>query len=243
MFAIAWYLVTLVFFSCLDVKKDAYLLPEMAAQALIVADTLAIMCAVWSRRRPNYEISVVLAAGQCAIGIGFAAGLMYSLWRINAGAVGLIVCAIALIVALFTIRPIARNQPKRWLMWQFAAYALILISMQGFYGPASDNQRSPRQFAAAMREYLQTTDVPLLVTRLPEEASFYLPFGLRDDPNASRVLILVDKGRRDPPVDARRLSDLANGATIRGFQRVRLNADDGGDRYQLFDVIVDRTRA
>jgi len=57
------------------------------------------------------------------------------------------------------------------------------------------------------------------------------------------VLILVDKGPKDPPVDAQRLSDLLNGGTIRGFQRVILNADDGGGRYQLFDVIVDRNRA
>lgn len=243
LFALSWYLIVIAFFSCVGVKKDAYLLPLMPAQTLIIADALITVRAAWTRRRANYEMSIVLAAAQCAIGVGFAAGLIYALWKNDAGLAGMILCAIGLLVALFTIHPIARAKPTQWLIAQTAAYALLLISFLGFYASTTDNRRSPKRFAVALREYLRTYDVPLLVSRLPEEASFYLPLGLRDDPNASRIVILVDKGRKDPPVDAQRLSELLNGAMIRGFQRIDLHCDDGGDRYQLFDVIVDRNRA
>jgi 4-amino-4-deoxy-L-arabinose transferase-like glycosyltransferase len=243
MFAIAWYAIVLVFFSSLGVKKDAYLLPIMPAQALIIADALMTMRAAWRRRTANYEMSIVLAAAQCAIGIGFGLGVLVSLWRVNAGLIGIILCSIGSLLAFIAVQPIARARTLRWFVCQSIAYAFILIALLGVHASKTDNRRSPRSFATSVSEYVVSSDVPLLVSRLPEEASFYLPLGLRDDPSASRVLILVDKGPKDPPVDAQRLSDLLNGATIRGFQRVILNADDGGGRYQLFDVIVDRNRA
>ncbi|MBC8108485.1 MAG: glycosyltransferase family 39 protein [Anaerolineae bacterium] len=244
LFALSWYVIVLAFFSLVSVKKDAYLLPLMPAQTLIIADALITMRAAWARRRANYQMSIVLAAAQCAIGIGFGIGLFLAIYSSKTrDAMGLAICAAGVLMAVYAIRSIVNGKPNSWLLTQAAAYALLLIGLIGFHASAKDNARSPKRFAAAMAQYLRTTDVPLLVSRLPEEASFYLPLGLRDDPNASRVLIVVDKSRKDPPVDARRLSDLLNGAIIRGFQRVDLNVDDGGDRYQFFDVIVDRDRA
>lgn len=245
MFAIAWFAIVLIFFSCLGVKKDAYLLPVMPAQALIIADAIVTMRAAWARRRANYEMSIVLAAAQCALGIGFGVGVIVALWKTNAQLLGMILCGIGVAIAIVAVAPIVRGRPSRWLIWQASAYALILVALLGFHTSATDNRRSPKRYAAVMAEFLRSsTNVPLLVSRLPEEASFYLPLGLHDDPNASRMLVLVDRGRKDPPVNAERLSNLLNGATIRSFQRVVLDADaypdEGGDRYQLFDVVFDR---
>jgi hypothetical protein len=148
-----------------------------------------------------------------------------------------------LLVALVTIYPVARHRQRRWFIMQSVAYALLLIAVTDGYMTTFENNRSPGAVARAMSEYLRTSGVPVLVSRLPEEAAFYLPLNLRADANASRVLILIDHGRNDPPVEAKRLSNLLNGAVIRGYRRVDLNVPDDNNRYQLFDVIIDRDRA
>jgi len=160
MFAIAWYAIVMILFSFLGVKKDAYLLPVMPAQALIIADAIVTMRAVWTRRKANFELSIVLAAAQCAIGIGFGLGAIVSLWKIDAGLLGIILCSIGVSIAFISIQPIARGRPSRWMVWQTAAYAFILIALLGFHASAKDNLRSPKQFAAAMREYLQSGERP-----------------------------------------------------------------------------------
>jgi 4-amino-4-deoxy-L-arabinose transferase-like glycosyltransferase len=244
MFAIVWFAIVLIFFSCVSVKKDAYLLPVIPAQTLIIADAIATMRVAWRRRTANYQMSIVLAAAQCAIGIGFGIGLFLMLYEPKVrDAIALSVSGLGVLSAARVIWPIANHKPARWLFMQSVSYALLLITLIGFLASAKDDQRSPKPFARALGEYLETTDVPLLIARLPEEASFYLPLGLRDGENAPRILILIDQGPKDSPVDAQRLSELLDGAAVRGFQRVMLDADDGRGRYQLFDVIVNRNRA
>ena len=50
MIAITWYALILIFFSCLAVKKKAYLLPAMPAQTLIITDAIVVLLAFAKRR-------------------------------------------------------------------------------------------------------------------------------------------------------------------------------------------------
>ena len=50
-FPLAWYGQTVVFFSLVNLKKDAYLLPVMPAQVLLVTQLVHASLA-WARRRP-----------------------------------------------------------------------------------------------------------------------------------------------------------------------------------------------
>jgi 4-amino-4-deoxy-L-arabinose transferase-like glycosyltransferase len=49
-FPLAWYALTVLFFSCVHLKKVAYLLPAMPAQTLMIAQAI-VFCAAWLRRR------------------------------------------------------------------------------------------------------------------------------------------------------------------------------------------------
>jgi hypothetical protein len=146
----------------------------------------------------------------------------------------------AVVVAIATIGPIVRRMWGTWFIWQSITYLLLMVLVVGVYDARADNARSPRAFAIATAQYSKQSGVPLLVRRIPEDASFYMPLRLADGSNTSRVLILIDHSRKDPPVDAKLLSDLLDGATVSNFQRVKLYADDGGGRWQLYDVIVQR---
>ncbi|MDB5323243.1 MAG: family glycosyltransferase, 4-amino-4-deoxy-L-arabinose transferase [Phycisphaerales bacterium] len=50
LFPLAWFTITVLFFSCVHLKKIAYLLPVMPAQTLIIAQAL-VFCAAQLRRR------------------------------------------------------------------------------------------------------------------------------------------------------------------------------------------------
>jgi len=55
LFPLAWFALTVLFFSCVHMKKIAYLLPVMPAQTLLVAQALVYLTAVLRRRRRRHS--------------------------------------------------------------------------------------------------------------------------------------------------------------------------------------------
>jgi len=74
-FPLAWYGATVVFFSFVHLKKDAYLLPVMPAQALLVARFVHASLA-WARRRPALKWLDTLTWIQTAVGAVAAVALV-----------------------------------------------------------------------------------------------------------------------------------------------------------------------
>jgi 4-amino-4-deoxy-L-arabinose transferase-like glycosyltransferase len=255
LFAMAWFAVVLAIFSFANVKKNAYLLPVMSAQTLIVADSLALMLA-WSRRyRAVRGMPAVLTLAQAAIGMGFGAAMVVLCWRTDLHRLpGTAVAAAALlasVVAALSIRAARREAAARWLGVQSIAYALGIVAFVGFYQPDRENDRSPRPFARAVHRYVVESGVPLWRDQLPEEASFYLPLDVpttdESDVNASsRAIVLVDDNRRD--IDRGKLKPdesffraYVGDVRIVAIRRLPLDAAFG--RWKAYELTIDRARA
>lgn len=236
--AVGWFVIVVAIFSLAHVKKNAYLLPVMPAQTLITADAIATLLML-ARRRVLREWTQILAAMQAAIAVGFAGWFIVTFLK----DASLAFAIIAMLASLIAVVPIVRKRFDLWLMSQTIAYSLLLILMIGVYRSERDNRRSPREFAEATARYAEQTRAPIAVHALPEEAAFYMPLGMRNEPDASRVLVVVDHSPKDAPVSAELLSDLLRGAMIRNFERIALPLDDGRGRWQLYDVVIYRDRA
>jgi 4-amino-4-deoxy-L-arabinose transferase-like glycosyltransferase len=244
---LVWFASNLLFFSLLNVKKDAYLLPVIPAMVLTIADALTILLA-WARRVRFRDVPGVLATTQAAIGIGAAAVVLALLWKIHTDRiVGIIAGVAALIVALYALRPIARERPAQWLAVQCIAYAITIIALMSLQRPEIENARSPRRFAAQLDGFIHATGLPLLIGKLPEEVAFYLPLDLPDGHDASRVLAVVDDNRLEIQrgkrvVDAKFFETWIDDGAVRDVKQIPLR-DNGGGRWKLYELIVDRSRA
>lgn len=72
-FPLAWYALTVLFFSCVHLKKIAYLLPAMPAQTLMIAQAIVFCAALLRRRkripRRRLDESFIIAATLIVIGL------------------------------------------------------------------------------------------------------------------------------------------------------------------------------
>jgi 4-amino-4-deoxy-L-arabinose transferase-like glycosyltransferase len=250
-FALTWLLFTISFFSLAHVKKNAYLLPVIPAFVLLTADAIAMLLG-WARRTRFANLPGVGATVQAAIGIGIAAVVLSVLYRMREPhadrVAGIVAALIALIVAASALREVLAKRPGRWFAIQTLAYALVLFALIGFERVAADNARSPKPFARAVARLLwQPGTPPLLVRQLPEEVSAYLPLNLPDGSDADRVLVVVDDNRLEIPRGRKTPEDfiapLIEGGHATAISRVPVDASDGGGRWQLYEVLIDRTRA
>jgi 4-amino-4-deoxy-L-arabinose transferase-like glycosyltransferase len=250
-FALAWLVFTVGFFSLAHVKKNAYLLPVMPAFVLLAADAAALLVA-WGRRTRFADLPGVAATVQAAIGLGAAGVVLSLLYRLHDPradrVAGMVTAGIALVVAALALREIFAKRPRRWFAVQTLAYALVLFALIGFDRVAVDNARSPKYFARAVAQLLSEPGMPpLLVRQLPEEVSAYLPLNLPDGSDADRVLMVIDDNRLEIPRGKKRPEDfiapLIEGGHPTAITRIPVNASDGAGRWQLYEVLIDRTRA
>jgi 4-amino-4-deoxy-L-arabinose transferase-like glycosyltransferase len=243
----AWYVMVVLVFSFAHSKKDAYLLPLMPVMALTIADALAVLIA-WGRRRRFADLPGILATTQAAIGIGAAAVVLVLVARLSLHrGIAVTLAAGATLLALGVLYPIFRAQPRRWLILQSIAYAAILVVLFGFQRPAVENQRSPRMFAAHLDELMHESHLPIMLERLPEEVTFYLPLQLKDYRDANRVLAVVDDSRGDFRLGARQADSAFFGEWFDDAQVIEVRSisvpDDGHGRWRLYELVLDRSRA
>src|SRR5690606_5929584 len=60
-------------------KKNAYLLPTMPAQTLLMAQG-ALLLAVWLKRKPQVSLPRIIVVAQACVGVGFALWLGWVLF-------------------------------------------------------------------------------------------------------------------------------------------------------------------
>ncbi len=228
-FPLFWYAGTILFFSFVNLKKNAYLLPAMPAQTLLMAQG-ALLLAVWLKRKPKEQLPRIILAAQAFTGVGFALWLG---WALLAGPfrqslpIALLLFLTALIAAGYPLwkgltidrRPMAdsegsvrpsANGPRpaafpHWLAAQAVAYALLLSLFFNFYDAPKENAQSPRSFIQAIAPRLMRPGCSLARLRLDPAAAFYLPRGLPPfDPAAACVHVIVEqshKARTPSPSD------------------------------------------
>ncbi len=253
-FAIAWFAVLLAIFSISNVKKNAYLLPIMPAQTLIIADGLRVALS-FARRTKIRGFAGIGLLIQAIIGIAFAAGLIATAarWPEHRAAT-VIASSVALFCALFTILPIVQRRAETWLRIQVVAYAAILVAFIGSYRAEIDNRRSPRPFALAVERFSIEHQLPIAREFLPEEMSIYLSLpvasgvSLPDSLDASaadKVLVPIDDNHLDidrglTTVDAAFLGQYLGHTPILEIHRVHFPDELLWPRWKLYEVTLDR---
>jgi 4-amino-4-deoxy-L-arabinose transferase-like glycosyltransferase len=186
LFPLAWLATVVLIFSFSHVKKNAYLLPSMPAQTLIIAQGLVALAALCRRK---YRLS------RRAFNDALAA------------ASTLLVVAI---LAYFQFIELPR-----------------------------DNARSPRLACHfiqwALRDDPNTTVMP---SKLPPEATLYLPVTLDYSPRAHTVLYLLDDPRGESRIDLESFAKRAPTLNLLDVARVPIPGDVPRPRYKLFRLIT-----
>ena len=94
---------------------------------------------------------------------------------------------------------------------------------------------------------MRQTRLPVALTNLPEEASFYLPLDLgRDADAAPRILVIVDDGRLQIDrgkltPDAQFFSEMLDGENV--IAAKRMGTGQSPARWKLYEVTIDRRHA
>jgi len=215
-FPVAWYLLTVVFFSFSNLKKDAYLLPVMPAMVLMVTQVIVGMTA-WTRRRRRGWAEVLWKV-QGALVVVLAAVLVFLLivkgpdrgtireflkffrhfhagsFESSAGNIAAAVVAVVVAVAAVVLE---RSGGVRLRLAGLAgAYAVLFAMLVQFYMTPKDNGNSPRPLAAAMVREASAPGCTLFDLNLPDPVRFYLPRGVKYDPGARCVIVAVENRKR-----------------------------------------------
>jgi 4-amino-4-deoxy-L-arabinose transferase-like glycosyltransferase len=128
LFPSVWFAATLMFFSFVNLKKNAYLLPAMPAGALLAAQGLHALLA--GLRRGDRRAGIVLAAHAvagvvAAVALGWASLQPHSSAAQRAYGVGLSVAALGL--AAGAIGALRNRTPRRVVHATAGAFALLLF--------------------------------------------------------------------------------------------------------------------
>jgi 4-amino-4-deoxy-L-arabinose transferase-like glycosyltransferase len=196
LFPSVWLIGDLLLFSLSRQKKNAYLLPIAPAIALVVAQAL-----VWVEARARLRRLTgwpgALVSVQTAVAVGFAAVTIYLL-RTSPRPVALgtisrwVYVLLPWALVLLAIGPIWwTSRPRAWLRSAALAYAATIFVFSSFWYTDLDNARSPRLFAQAVGPMLVGPGRSVLLP-VPPEAAYYMPLGLRYDPSAPEVFVVVD---------------------------------------------------
>jgi hypothetical protein len=235
-FALAWFVLTVFLFSLANIKKPAYLLPVMPAQTLIVADALVLLVA-FARRRGLGGAQRALAWMQFAIGLGFMSTIATLMWRSDQfNQSDRLTAGVAMAASLLVIVPLLLRKPRQWIIWQFAAYGIILATYSGIFTSGWDNPRSARTFARSLADYVASSEIPILLGTLPEDVSVYLPMGLPDGIGAAEVLIVLDDRKNRLQVTPQYLASRVYGAQVEAIERMRLTGGLDRGRRKCFRV-------
>jgi hypothetical protein len=200
----------------------------------------------WARRTRMKGAAGALLAGETLIGAGFAIAI-----GILAASRGRIIDAWiaipALAVALLPWMSLSRRRLNRWLVLQPTAYVLLILLFFGVFIQPQEDDRSAKRVAAELLNLSRQPGHTLLVTKLPEEVSVYLPLDVKYAPMGT-VLIVVDDshGVHDrerhhqpvPPPEVSRFSALVPDAEVVAVQRVPITAAPGDARWKVYALTV-----
>jgi 4-amino-4-deoxy-L-arabinose transferase-like glycosyltransferase len=235
-FPLTWYFTVILFFSLLPVKKNTYLLPAMPAQALLIAQALAMMLAAMRR---SFAKAVPLAWAQAVIGVGLAIALVVlTAWRTQSARIAAVaVAALALAASCGAVGELRARRPSLWLWRQAIAYALTIAAFLTFYKADDDAVRSAKPVCDQVLALMRQNGEALALTKLPEEASLYLPLGIAQPQPIGNVLVIVDDphhtvGQGD------RLKDRVPGHKVLEVERIPLDHVPPDGRWKVFRLTV-----
>ncbi len=236
-FPLAWYVVVVIFFSCVHLKKAAYLLPAMPALALMVAQAMVALIA-GARRFGPQSFAVFLLAGQSLIAVGFAIAIPFLLQSAGLPLMMGIVAAAPLALATGSLRMLNRRRPGAWMLMTASAFILSVVIFLNFNRTPLENARSPRPAAEALLKLLQNNpDSTVSSERLPAEASLYLPLTLAFDPRASTLYHLTDDPHNLAAPTRETFDAIYPGMLILSIERVDLGKSVH-PRWKLFKLKV-----
>ncbi|HEX2974067.1 MAG TPA: phospholipid carrier-dependent glycosyltransferase [Tepidisphaeraceae bacterium] len=263
LFPLLWYAGTVFFFSLSAVKKNAYLLPMMPAQVLLIAQAVVGLMAMSRRRSGKWPWLAIEVQKVIGVGWGIAMGavlllnmsewpwgevpfralvgvLRQALGQITLGGMALAVLAVA--VGVFPLVFNTRRQVRPWFAAQAACYGLLLVlSFVGWTIPW-DNARSPRDLVEHVAIAAAQPGYTVSRSRLQETALFYLPNGLAYDRLAEHVLVIVQKRPKyqldteDPGFFG---PDVPEGSPV-AAREVPIKASSARDYWRVYDVTVER---
>jgi 4-amino-4-deoxy-L-arabinose transferase-like glycosyltransferase len=267
-FPLLWYGGTIAFFSFSGVKKNAYLLPMMPAQVLLITQAvLAVLAVLATPRKPDIaRVNTLIVAAQKLIGLGFGIAiaalilLNVETWapaqttlpqilasvrhaRLHVTGPAITTAALALAAGLLPLLGgRSRTQLRRWFFAQGLCYCALLSLLFVCVEPPLDNARSPKRFAAAVARVATQPDYTLSHVRLPEPVLFYLPRNLPNNPAARHVLVVVEQ-RPKRPINAQAPAVFqpdTPGATPVDASEFPLSPTSPRNYWRLYDVTVKR---
>jgi 4-amino-4-deoxy-L-arabinose transferase-like glycosyltransferase len=196
LFPAIWFAATVLFFSFVNLKKNAYLLPAMPSGALLAAQGLRALLA--ALRRGDRRAGIVLAAHAIA-GVIAAAVLGWASLQPHASAAqragGVGISGAALAFAACGIWLVRNRNARRAVSSVAVAFALLLFVLSNLVITPRDNGRSPRPAANLVAKEADVPDSAIYHRYLPSEAAVYLPVGSAEIPAASRLLVIVGDRR------------------------------------------------
>lgn len=252
-FPLLWYASIVIFFSFVHLKKDQYLLPALPAQAMLIAQGLALVLA-GARRMRFKGMPGAIVAIQSGLGVGLAIALpALVFFALKSGPrIAVLVAAVPLLLlALVPFRPMLRRRTRTWIVLQSATYVLLFVAFGRLYIQPLEDERSARPVAREVLALSRQPGCTLLASKLPEEVAIYLPIHVPVREFARHVFVIVDdqrganlRARRHqpaPPVPAPDRFDgwLPSGKVIE-TRRVPLNSAPGDARWKVYDLTVER---
>jgi 4-amino-4-deoxy-L-arabinose transferase-like glycosyltransferase len=233
---VAWFFLVVLFFSFVNLKKNAYLLPVMPAQTLTVAHGLAVLMAVVRRRGAPSPAAFLLAA-QSLVAIGFGivtAALVSTKVPMPVWFVGGMAPMLAGWQSLLDLR---NRRPREWLTLVACAYVLaISLFFNGYLTTSENFRRSPRPAAHFIAALLEgDRDATVVPAKLPVEATVYLPLDLRYNPAARRILYLLDD---KSPAGTKAFDARLPGVEIVQIRQLSIPRASEGYRWKLFVLTV-----
>ncbi len=252
LFAALWLGILVIFFSFVHLKKNPYLLPDMPAQTLLMAQGLGAVLAGARRARLKGDGPMILGA-QALIGLGFALALPFVIfYYARERVLGELIALVAIAAAIVAFRASRRDLLRGWVLPQTIAYVLLAIAFSRFVMTPQDNDRSAKVIAPELLTAAAERGRTLLVSRLPEEVAVYLPARERYRPTARHVLIVSDdqdgvlarkRGQRHAPEQTPEPSAFANlfpNERILFVDRVPMKSAPGDSRWKVYELTVDR---
>jgi 4-amino-4-deoxy-L-arabinose transferase-like glycosyltransferase len=240
-FPLLWYGLVVLFFSCVHLKKNAYLLPATPAQALLIAQGLIGLAAIVRAARGQRKESAGLLLGiQTFIPLGFGAALFFLIPKTALPIVPRVVAAaIPIGLAAAALGPLARRRTGDWLTLTSMAAVVALVGFLNFVQTPAENARSPRNAAAYIDLALRADPtVTTLPAKLPPEATLYLPIDLAFDPRASTVLYLIDDRRGTADVSPSAFAARVPELNVKAVTRVQIPGEPPRSRYRLFALTL-----
>ena len=259
LFPVVWLGATVVFSSFVHVKKEAYLLPVMPAQALLIVQFVHAASA-WARlpQRPKWLDTLAWAQTVLVAALGIVVIALLVREATRQPFAGLPLATVALIAAALTagaaiapvvyqIRSACGTAPlplSRWFVAEAVAGAVAVAAFVAVYNAANENRRSPRPFAEAVRRRLAQqgpAGSPVLYrSSLPPTVAFYLPLDTRGVDSARTALVVAGKNGRAADVASRFAAE--TGQAVAEVRAVPLDDDSNPDRWTLFELTLANPR-